>query len=105
MPRYEVRDEGPDHAKRFYANVVLQGTPRGRGEGRSKKQAEQAAARKAWEWLRDEAAAVAAAEAAEAAAAAAEAAALVTRPPSDGPAAETPEPLESGPVEEGAGAS
>ena len=72
MPRYEVRDEGPDHAKRFYANVVLQGTPRGRGEGRSKKQAEQAAARMAWEWLRDteaEAAAVAVAEAAAAAAA------------------------------------
>jgi ribonuclease-3 len=75
MPRYEVRDEGPDHAKRFYANVMLQGTARGRGEGRSKKQAEQAAARMAWEWLRDteaEAAAVAAAEAAEAAAAAIE---------------------------------
>ena len=75
MPRYEVRDEGPDHAKRFYANVMLQGTARGRGEGRSKKQAEQAAARMAWEWLRDteaEAAAVAAAEAAEAAAIAAD---------------------------------
>jgi ribonuclease-3 len=93
MPRYEVRDEGPDHAKRFYANVVLQGTPRGRGEGRSKKQAEQAAARMAWEWLRDaeaEAAAVAAAEAAEAGAI----------DPLDGP-----EPFGSGPVEEGAGAS
>jgi ribonuclease-3 len=74
MPRYEVRDEGPDHAKRFYANVMLQGTARGRGEGRSKKQAEQAAARMAWEWLREteaEAAALAAAEAAEAAEAAA----------------------------------
>ena len=71
MPRYEVRDEGPDHAKRFYANVVLQGTPRGRGEGRSKKQAEQAAARMAWEWLRESEAAVAAAEAARAAEAAA----------------------------------
>ena len=54
MPRYEVRDEGPDHAKRFYAAVVLQGTARGTGEGRSKKQAEQAAARMAWEWLRSE---------------------------------------------------
>jgi ribonuclease III len=48
MPRYEVRDEGPDHAKRFFANVMLQGTARGKGEGRSKKQAEQAAARMAW---------------------------------------------------------
>jgi ribonuclease-3 len=55
MPRYEVRDEGPDHAKRFYAAVLLQGTSRGTGEGRSKKQAEQAAARMAWEWLRVEA--------------------------------------------------
>lgn len=51
MPRYDVRDEGPDHAKRFYAAVLLQGAPRGTGEGRSKKQAEQAAARMAWEWL------------------------------------------------------
>jgi ribonuclease-3 len=54
MPRYDVRDEGPDHAKRFYAAVLLQGTARGTGEGRSKKQAEQAAARMAWEWLRTE---------------------------------------------------
>jgi ribonuclease-3 len=93
MPRYEVRDEGPDHAKRFYASVVLQGTPRGRGEGRSKKQAEQAAARMAWEWLRDteaEAAAVAAAEAADAAAAAVDAAAL------DGPPPNGSEPVASG---------
>jgi ribonuclease-3 len=43
-PRYEVRGEGPDHAKRFYATVYLDGAPLGRGEGRSKKQAEQAAA-------------------------------------------------------------
>ena len=54
MPRYEVRDEGPDHAKRFFAAVLLQGRARGKGEGRSKKQAEQAAARMAWEWLRTE---------------------------------------------------
>jgi ribonuclease-3 len=66
MPRYEVHDEGPDHAKRFFAAVVIQGTPRGTGEGRSKKQAEQAAARMAWEWLREEAEAAAALEAAAA---------------------------------------
>jgi ribonuclease-3 len=54
MPRYEVRDEGPDHAKRFYASVSVHGEPRGTGEGRSKKQAEQAAARIAWERLRAE---------------------------------------------------
>lgn len=51
LPRYDVVDEGPDHAKRFYATVSLSGVERGRGEGRSKKQAEQAAARLAWEQL------------------------------------------------------
>ena len=51
LPRYEVVDEGPDHAKRFFATVSLGGVERGRGEGRSKKQAEQAAARLAWEQL------------------------------------------------------
>lgn len=54
LPRYDVVDEGPDHAKRFYATVHLGGRPRGRGEGRSKKQAEQAAARTAWESLTTE---------------------------------------------------
>ncbi|HET7488967.1 MAG TPA: ribonuclease III [Acidimicrobiales bacterium] len=48
LPRYHVVDEGPDHAKRFYATVSVAGTERGKGEGRSKKQAEQAAARAAW---------------------------------------------------------
>ena len=48
LPRYGVRSEGPDHSKRFYATVTLAGEVRGRGEGRSKKQAEQAAARAAW---------------------------------------------------------
>jgi ribonuclease-3 len=52
LPRYEVHDEGPDHAKRFFAKVFLVGEERGQGEGRSKKQAEQAAARSAWEHLR-----------------------------------------------------
>jgi ribonuclease-3 len=49
LPRYQVRDEGPDHAKRFFATVLLDGHPYGNGEGGSKKQAEQAAARAAWE--------------------------------------------------------
>ncbi len=53
LPRYVVTDEGPDHAKRFFAEVSLAGQPRGRGEGRSKKQAEAAAARAAWEELRN----------------------------------------------------
>lgn len=51
LPRYDVVDEGPDHAKRFYATVFLDGDERGRGEGRSKKQAEQAAAKAAWKDL------------------------------------------------------
>ncbi len=48
LPVYELRDEGPDHAKRFFAVVFLDGVEQGQGEGRSKKQAEQEAARRAW---------------------------------------------------------
>jgi len=44
LPVYELRDEGPDHEKQFFATVLLDGTAQGAGEGRSKKQAEQAAA-------------------------------------------------------------
>ncbi|MDE3205124.1 MAG: ribonuclease III [Acidobacteriota bacterium] len=51
LPRYTVTDQGPDHAKEFDATVFLKGEPRGFGRGRSKKQAEQAAAREAWEHL------------------------------------------------------
>jgi ribonuclease III len=54
LPRYRLTDEGPDHAKRFFAEVRIGGEVRGRGEGRSKKQAEAAAARDAWEALRTE---------------------------------------------------
>lgn len=50
-PVYVLREEGPDHAKRFYATVLVQGREAGQGEGRSKKQAEQAAARRACEHL------------------------------------------------------
>jgi ribonuclease-3 len=53
LPRYQVRDEGPDHAKQFFATVLVGGVPRGEGEGRSKKHAEQAAAAAAWAWLRN----------------------------------------------------
>lgn len=53
-PRYLVRDEGPDHAKRFFATVLVDGEPSGDGEGRSKKEAEQAAAWVAWRRLHDE---------------------------------------------------
>jgi len=51
LPRYQLRSDGPDHSKRFYATVMLRGEPYGEGEGRSKKQAEQAAARAAWQRL------------------------------------------------------
>jgi ribonuclease-3 len=50
LPRYSVTERGPDHAKQFSAEVEIGGR-RGRGEGRSKKQAEQAAAQMAWEAL------------------------------------------------------
>jgi ribonuclease-3 len=53
VPVYAVRDEGPDHAKRFHASVQVGPQVFHGGEGRSRKQAEQAAARSAWEALRD----------------------------------------------------
>jgi len=53
LPRYQVRHEGPDHSRRFFATVMLRGEPWGTGEGRSKKHAEQAAARVAWRYLRE----------------------------------------------------
>jgi ribonuclease-3 len=54
LPRYHVRHEGPDHSKRFFASVQLQGRTYGTGEGRSKKAAEQDAARQAWERMQRE---------------------------------------------------
>lgn len=48
LPRYQVRAEGPDHSKQFFAMVTIRGAVYGHGQGRSKKQAEQAAARAAW---------------------------------------------------------
>ena len=43
-PEYILRSEGPDHAKRFFASVVVDGRVIGDGSGRSKKSAEQQAA-------------------------------------------------------------
>jgi ribonuclease-3 len=43
-PQYTTRAEGPDHAKRFFASVSVDGHVVGEGTGRSKKAAEQAAA-------------------------------------------------------------
>ncbi len=51
VPRYEVADHGPDHAKHFSATVWVGDTAWGTGQGRSKKQAEQAAARMVWKVL------------------------------------------------------
>lgn len=48
LPRYQVRAEGPDHSKQFFAMVTIRGAVYGHGQGRSKKQAEQSAARAAW---------------------------------------------------------
>ncbi len=43
-PKYQLSDEGPDHAKQFFARVMLDDVARGDGRGSSKKEAEQAAA-------------------------------------------------------------
>ncbi len=51
-PLYLIVDEsGPDHDKTFEAEVVLAKKKVGRGQGRSKKEAEQAAAKEAWNKL------------------------------------------------------
>ncbi len=43
-PEYQVVGSGPDHDRRFRATVSVDGVDHGSGEGRSKKEAEQAAA-------------------------------------------------------------
>jgi ribonuclease III len=53
-PLYILHEEGPDHAKHFFARVLVNGDEWGAGEGRSKKQAEQEAAREACGRLRAE---------------------------------------------------
>lgn len=50
-PVYELGAEGPDHEKRFFARVSVDGNVVGEGEGRSKKGAEQAAAHAALNYL------------------------------------------------------
>lgn len=58
-PEYRIEAEGPDHAKRFTANVLVGGEIVGAGEGRSKKAAEQQAAEAGWRLLTSRAAEVA----------------------------------------------
>jgi ribonuclease-3 len=53
VPEYSVAESGPDHAKEFVATALVGGTAYGTGHGRSKKEAEQAAAADAWRALRD----------------------------------------------------
>lgn len=47
VPRYEITERGPDHAKEFSAVVRMADDVWGAGEGRTKKDAEQAAAAEA----------------------------------------------------------
>ncbi len=47
LPVYQIQDRGPDHQKEFTATVVIAGETLGTGVGRSKKEAEQQAAREA----------------------------------------------------------
>jgi len=51
VPEYRVTEQGPDHAKVFAAQVLLGGTSRGEGSGRTKKEAEQNAAAAAYTTL------------------------------------------------------
>jgi ribonuclease III len=48
IPEYRIASRGPDHAKEFTATVFLAGERYGQGQGRSKKEAEQQAAREAF---------------------------------------------------------
>jgi ribonuclease-3 len=48
VPEYVIEDDGPDHAKTFTAQVKVGENLYGRGEGRSKKEAEQQAAETAY---------------------------------------------------------
>ena len=49
-PQYRVvKESGPDHDKRFEASVVINGEVKGIGHGKSKKEAQQEAAKKALE--------------------------------------------------------
>jgi ribonuclease-3 len=54
IPEYRVAERGPDHQKEFTATVFLGGREFGIGQGRSKKEAEQQAARQAFQQLTDE---------------------------------------------------
>ena len=53
LPAYDVAEQGPDHLKEFTATVSIAGEMLGTGVGRTKKEAEQHAAREAYERLHE----------------------------------------------------
>jgi ribonuclease III len=53
MPEYRLEERGPDHEKEFTATVYIGGEALGVGVGRSKKEAEQRAAREAHDRVSD----------------------------------------------------
>jgi ribonuclease-3 len=53
-PEYSITESGPDHDKSFIAQVLLSGKVAGEGDGKSKREAEQIAATKAYESLLSE---------------------------------------------------
>jgi ribonuclease-3 len=53
MPEYRLEERGPDHEKEFTATVFLGGEAMGTGTGKSKKEAEQRAAREAFDNISD----------------------------------------------------
>jgi ribonuclease III len=54
VPEYRVDEQGPDHRKEFSAFVSVGGDTLGRGDGRTKKEAEQKAAEAAWRTLSEQ---------------------------------------------------
>src|SRR6266540_5133543 len=56
LPEYRVKERGPDHEKEFTATVYVAGRELGQGTGRSKKEAEQRAAREAYDRLSEDSA-------------------------------------------------
>ena len=54
VPRYSVAESGPDHQKSFVATVHMGEVDFGQGQGKNKKEAEQAAAQAAWQVLTEQ---------------------------------------------------
>ena len=51
LPEYQISESGPDHDKSFVATAIVGGEAIATGSGKSKREAEQAAARTAFEIL------------------------------------------------------